>query len=131
MRRGPTALALSISLWQCAAEIALAKKPSAERPTYDAGMRWLRSILYLLVRSAPPTPFTAAWWLESYDQARACAVPLPGPLDRAAAPGRFVGEGVHGGRTARGGQVVGHVDQLGPVIRPGLERTPREETTSP
>jgi len=41
MRRGPTALALSVSLWLCAAEIALAQQPSAERPTYEVGMRWL------------------------------------------------------------------------------------------
>ena len=41
MRRGPTALALFVSLWLCAAEIVLAQKPSAERPTYEVGMRWL------------------------------------------------------------------------------------------
>jgi Caspase domain len=41
MKRSPTALALAVSLWLCAAEIALAQKPSAERPTYDVGMRWL------------------------------------------------------------------------------------------
>lgn len=74
MRRGPTALALSISLWLFAAEIALAKEPSAERPSYDAGARWLRHILYLLERSTPPTPATVAWWLDSYDRARVRAV---------------------------------------------------------
>src|SRR5499425_2364284 len=41
MKRGPTALALFVSLWLCTAEIVLAQKPSAERPTYEVGMRWL------------------------------------------------------------------------------------------
>src|SRR5262249_27430127 len=41
MKRGPTALALFVSLWLCTAEILLAQNPSAERPTYEVGMRWL------------------------------------------------------------------------------------------
>src|SRR3970040_1913024 len=42
MRRGPAALALSAALaWLACAEPVLAQKPSAERPDYDVGARWL------------------------------------------------------------------------------------------
>lgn len=62
MRRGPTALALSAAL-ACllAAETAAAQKPSAERPSYDVGARWLLNDgAYDLVRATGDVYFFSA-----------------------------------------------------------------------
>lgn len=62
MRRGPTALALSAAL-ACllAAETAAAQKPSAERPDYDVGARWLLNDgAYDLVRATGDVYFFSA-----------------------------------------------------------------------
>jgi len=62
MRRGPTALAFAISLvWCVAAETGFAQKQSAERPTYEVGMRWLLNDgAYDLIRSTSDVYFFAA-----------------------------------------------------------------------
>ena len=62
MRRGPAALALSVALaWLLAAATASAQKPSAERPTYDVGARWLLNDgAYDLVRATGDVYFFSA-----------------------------------------------------------------------
>ncbi len=62
MRRGPTALAFGISLvWCVAAETGFAQKQSAERPSYEVGMRWLLNDgAYDLIRSTSDVYFFAA-----------------------------------------------------------------------
>src|SRR3970040_1461975 len=62
MRRGPAALALSVALaWLFAAATASAQKPSAERPTYDVGARWLLNDgAYDLVRATGDVYFFSA-----------------------------------------------------------------------
>ena len=63
MRRGPTALAFAISLvWCVAAETGFAQqRQSAERPTYEVGMRWLLNDgAYDLIRSTSDVYFFAA-----------------------------------------------------------------------
>jgi len=62
MRRGPTALAFGISLACCvAAETGFAQKQSAERPSYEVGMRWLLNDgAYDLIRSTSDVYFFAA-----------------------------------------------------------------------
>jgi hypothetical protein len=62
MRRGPTALAFGISLaWCVAAETGFAQKQSAERPTYEVGMRWLLNDgAYDLIRATSDVYFFAA-----------------------------------------------------------------------
>src|SRR6266545_1019258 len=62
MRCGPTALAFGISLACCvAAETGFAQKQSAERPSYEVGMRWLLNDgAYDLIRSTSDVYFFAA-----------------------------------------------------------------------
>jgi hypothetical protein len=62
MRRSPTALGLSVALaWLLGAETALAQKPSAERPNYDVGARWLLNDgAYDLVRATGDVYFFSA-----------------------------------------------------------------------
>jgi len=62
MTRVPTALALSTALaWLAVAEPVLAQKPSAERPSYDVGARWLLSDgVYDLIRATGDVYFFAA-----------------------------------------------------------------------
>src|SRR6266545_2679005 len=62
MRCGPTALAFGISLACCvAAEAGFAQKQSAERPSYEVGMRWLLNDgAYDLIRSTSDVYFFAA-----------------------------------------------------------------------
>src|SRR5438876_1276860 len=62
MRRGPAALALLSALaWMADAEPALAQKPSAERPSYEVGMRWLLNDgAYDLIRATKDVYFFAA-----------------------------------------------------------------------
>jgi hypothetical protein len=62
MRRGPTALAFAISLvWCVAADTGFAQKQSAERPSYEVGMRWLLNDgAYDLIRATSDVYFFAA-----------------------------------------------------------------------
>ena len=62
MRQGPAALALLSALaWMADAEPALAQKPSAERPSYEVGMRWLLNDgAYDLIRATKDVYFFAA-----------------------------------------------------------------------
>jgi len=62
MRRGPAALAfLSTLAWMAEAEPVLAQRPSAERPTYEVGMRWLLNDgAYDLIRATSDVYFFAA-----------------------------------------------------------------------
>ena len=62
MRRGPTALALFVAIaGLLGAETASAQKPSAERPSYDAGARWLLNDgAYDLVRATGDVYFFSA-----------------------------------------------------------------------
>jgi hypothetical protein len=62
MRRSSAALALSVALaWLLGAETALAQKPSAERPSYDVGARWLLNDgAYDLVRTTRDVYFFSA-----------------------------------------------------------------------
>ena len=62
MRRSPTALALSLALaWLLGAETAIAQKPSAERPNYAVGARWLLNDgAYDLVRATGDVYFFSA-----------------------------------------------------------------------
>jgi Caspase domain len=62
MRQGPAALALLSALaWMADAEPSLAQKPSAERPTYEVGMRWLLNDgAYDLIRATSDVYFFAA-----------------------------------------------------------------------
>ncbi len=62
MRRGPAALAfLSTLAWMAEAEPVFAQRPSAERPTYEVGMRWLLNDgAYDLIRATSDVYFFAA-----------------------------------------------------------------------
>src|SRR5436190_982991 len=62
MRRGPAALALLSALaWMAEAQPVLAQRPSAERPTYEVGMRWLLNDgAYDLIRATSDVYFFAA-----------------------------------------------------------------------
>ena len=62
MRRGPAALAfLSALAWMAEAEPGFAQRPSAERPTYEVGMRWLLNDgAYDLIRATSDVYFFAA-----------------------------------------------------------------------
>ena len=62
MRRGPAALAfLSTLAWMAEAQPVLAQRPSAERPTYEVGMRWLLNDgAYDLIRATSDVYFFAA-----------------------------------------------------------------------
>ena len=62
MRRGPAALAfLSTLAWMAEAAPVFAQRPSAERPTYEVGMRWLLNDgAYDLIRATSDVYFFAA-----------------------------------------------------------------------
>ena len=62
MRRGPTVLALFVAVaWLLGAETASTQKPSAERPSYDVGARWLLNDgAYDLVRATGDVYFFSA-----------------------------------------------------------------------
>jgi len=62
MRRSPTVLALFVAVaWLHGAETASAQKPSAERPSYDVGARWLLNDgAYDLVRATGDVYFFSA-----------------------------------------------------------------------
>jgi len=62
MRRSPAAPALCVALaWLLGAQTAVAQKPSAERPNYDVGARWLLNDgAYDLVRATGDVYFFSA-----------------------------------------------------------------------